>query len=525
MEKEKTAIAHEMAVQALKAIGMGVWRYYPQQEKLEWDEVCRGIYHWPQAAITFSQLMDAIHPDDLLSAQSVLYQKANLHPNEPAVMEYRFKSPAHKGYIWIRVTGRCFFNAEGQPELLTGTAVDVTAEKETAAAEGKRKEAELLSVGERFRQAFENAAVGVVIIDPQANIQMVNGAFCKMLGYTPEELYQVNVQDISHPEEMDANGEFIQLALKGEIPSFVLDKRYITKQGKAVWGRLSASLVRHDDGSPDVFISIIEDITDKVAARTEELKRSNMELQKANLSLRQSNHELEQYAYVASHDLQEPLRKIHVFTEMLRELPGLPDKADVLLSRITRSSERMSLLIRDLLEYSRLLQSENEFVAVDLNQVVDNVVSDFELSIAEKGAHVQVENLPVLRAIPLQMNQLFYNLFSNALKFTRPGTAPSVTISCRQVQRQQLTARELPSDAELWYEIRFTDNGIGFDPKYSSQIFEIFRRLHGVGEFQGAGIGLSLCRKIVQTHKGIIYPESEEGKGTAFYIILPVGQG
>lgn len=525
MEKEKTLIAQEMAAQALQAIGMGVWRYYPQQEKLEWDGVCRAIYQWPQAEITLTELMEAIHPDDLEPVYTALNKRAGMQPDEPVVMEYRFKSATHPHFIWIRVTGRCFFNRQGVPELYTGTAVNVTAEKEKAAAEGKRKEAELLSVGERFRQAFENAAVGVVIIDPQANIQMVNSAFCKMLGYTPEELYQVNVQDISHPEEADANQEFIKLALRGEIPSFVLDKRYITKQGKAVWGRLSASLVRHDDGSPDVFISIIEDITDKVAARTEELKRSNMELQKANLSLRQSNHELEQYAYVASHDLQEPLRKIHVFTEMLRELPGLPEKADVLLGRITRSSERMSLLIRDLLEYSRLLKPENEFAAVDLNQVLANVVSDFELSIAEKGAHILVGDMPVLNAIPLQMNQLFYNLFSNALKFSRPGNPPAITVSCREVNRQELTGKELPGDAEHWYEIRFADNGIGFDLKYAGQIFEIFRRLHGVGEFQGAGIGLSLCRKIVQTHKGIIYPESEEGKGTAFYIILPVGQG
>lgn len=525
MEKEKTLIAREMIMQALKAVGMGVWRYYPQQEKMELDEVCRGIYHWPGNEISLPQLLAAVHPDDLVPVYATLHNKAGVQPDEPVVLEYRFKNSAGSNYTWIRLTGRCFFNSNGLPELFTGTAADVTVEKEKATAEGKRKEAELLSVGERFRQAFENAAVGVVIIDPQANIQMVNSAFCKMLGYTAEELYQLNVRDISHPEEMGLNQEFIQLAIKGEIPSFVLDKRYITKQGRAVWGRLSASLVRHADGSPDVFISIIEDITDKVAARTEELKRSNMELQKANLSLRQSNHELEQYAYVASHDLQEPLRKIHVFTEMLRELPGLPEKADVLLTRITRSSERMSLLIRDLLEYSRLLQQENELVPVDLKQVLENVVSDFELSIAEKGAHIQIENMPVLTAIPLQMNQLFYNLFSNALKFSKPGHPPAITVSCRQVRRQELADKELPGDTEWWYEIRFADNGIGFDLKYSSQIFEIFRRLHGVGEFQGAGIGLSLCRKIVQNHKGIIYPESEEGKGTTFCIILPVGQG
>ena len=253
-----------------------------------------------------------------------------------------------------------------------------------------------------------------------------------------------------------------------------------------------------------------------VAQRTRDLEEMNKELER-------SNSELQQFAYVASHDLQEPLRKIMTFSDRLNGLRNiLPDQGKVLLNKIEDSSRRMTRLIDDLLDYSRISRSDGRFMKTDLNKVLKDVLQDFEVIISQKKATVSIDDLPVIAAIPVQMEQLFHNLLSNALKFTKPDAPPIITVTCRTITTEEMEKRITLTPNVPYVEIVFTDNGIGFPAEFSEQIFVIFQRLHDKKLYPGTGIGLALCNRIALNHGGEIFATSAENEGSEFHIYLPV---
>jgi PAS domain S-box-containing protein len=260
---------------------------------------------------------------------------------------------------------------------------------------------------------------------------------------------------------------------------------------------------------------IAEDLEKRVAERTRELKDSNA-------ALKRSNAELEQFAYIASHDLQEPLRKIKTYTgRLLEKNNGLLDEVSKsYFDKIISSTERMTGLIKDVLDYSRISNLDEKFVKTDLNRVMRDVTSDFDLLITEKNAAIECRSLPEIEAIPLQMHQLFGNLMSNALKFTIKGISPRINISSRNLTLEE--SAHMPDPGLAYCEIVFSDNGIGFQQEYSEQIFVIFQRLNERHKFSGTGIGLALCRKIASMHKGEIFAVSSENEGASFHVILPI---
>jgi light-regulated signal transduction histidine kinase (bacteriophytochrome) len=248
-------------------------------------------------------------------------------------------------------------------------------------------------------------------------------------------------------------------------------------------------------------------------------------LMKANENLERSNEELEQFAYIASHDLQEPLRKIQLFNTMLLEQPGLTDTANVYIEKVTASASRMTGLIKDLLEYSRLAQRDWQFEDTDLNTILKNVLTDYELLISQKGARLEIGLLPTIESIPFQMNQLFFNLIGNALKFTKRNTVPLIRITADKLTEDRKASIAQLHTANDYYEITISDNGIGFNQEYADKIFTIFQRLNEKSMYGGYGIGLALCRKIVANHSGIIYAQGQPKEGASFHFILPFKQG
>lgn len=258
----------------------------------------------------------------------------------------------------------------------------------------------------------------------------------------------------------------------------------------------------------------------KVHERTAELEQAKDDMEVINNKLMKSNRDLEQFAYVASHDLQEPLRKIHTFTEMAEKRSQDEEQQKLFFQKIKSSARRMSELITAVLNYSRLSRTAEEYVDIDLNTVVENIKTDFELLISEKNARIENEMLPVVKGIPLQMHQLCLNLISNALKFT--DHPPLIRISARQVSPAEMHISPDWNANGNYIELIFNDNGFGFDQQYADKIFTIFQRLHDKHSYAGTGIGLALCKKIVDNHNGFIAARSEVGNGSTFYIYLPV---
>jgi two-component system CheB/CheR fusion protein len=248
------------------------------------------------------------------------------------------------------------------------------------------------------------------------------------------------------------------------------------------------------------------------------------ELWQANLNLERMNAEMKQLAYIASHDLQEPLRKIITFSDLLKKNTGtqLDAKAKEQVEKIVESSLRMKQLVEDFMRYVNTEVSEKKFKPTDLNFILKDVLQDFDSVMTNSNAQVNGNHLPEISAVPVQMKQLFHNLISNSVKFKKKSVPPVINIDSRILPSKELGKYlKLRNNAD-YVEITFRDNGIGFGKKFSEQIFAIFQRLHEKEKYDGTGIGLALCRKIVHNHDGEIFAESSEGKGATFRIILPV---
>jgi signal transduction histidine kinase len=288
----------------------------------------------------------------------------------------------------------------------------------------------------------------------------------------------------------------------------------IRKNGSRFWGSIVITALHGSDGSVIGFSKVTRDLTER--------KNAEDQLNRYVSELEARNEELEQFTYIASHDLQEPLRKIQTFTDVIENNFHDEEIVKRYFKKINNSSQRMSDLIRSVLNYSRLARSENDRHETDLNEVLNSIFEDLELTISEKHARINAEKLPVINADAMQMWQLFFNLVANAIKFTERD--PVVNITYRKVDKSAIDFENEQPDAKVYHEIAIADNGIGFDQQYERVIFNMFQRLHNKHEYSGTGIGLALCRKIIENHNGFIQAKSEPGKGATFYIYLPVAE-
>lgn len=382
---------------------------------------------------------------------------------------------------------------------------------------------------EAFKSLISHSPIGIYVIQDRL-FKVVNPGFLNITGYSEEDLLGIDIFFLVSPEYRESVRQNAVQLLKGERPA-PYEYQFFTKNGETKW--VVETVISTNYQGRRATLGYFLEITERKLIE-EALRRANEELNESNRQLQmevaerrrteellelqaqelaRSNQELQSFAYIASHDLQEPLRKVVAFSDRLqtKEAANLSDLGKDYLCRMQNAAIRMGQLIEDLLVFSRVTTKAKPFQRIDLNEVVNEVLVDLEERIARLGAHIDVGPLPVVEAEPTQMRQLFQNLLANAMKFHRENISPVIYINCRNIDKATC-------------EIRVADNGIGMDQKYFDRIFKPFQRLHGKGVYKGTGIGLAICQKIVVRHGGTIKVDSAPRNGATFIITMPLFQ-
>ena len=411
---------------------------------------------------------------------------------------------------------------DGRNKLIVVVAEDVTDHRQYEKLLGE-KIALLQTQNEQMEAAESIYGYGSWISEiGDAPLIYSKGLF-HLLGISPEE-YPNNIvdnvlyQSLVVESEREKIIEAYRKALKNKEADFTVEHQIINRRNVLKHVILKSKLYYDEQGNLSHTMGVITDRS--------EIQAYQMELQRGIEALKKSNQELEQFAYVASHDLQEPLRKIIAFGERLSSKYGgvLGQDGNFYVERMTNASDRMQNMIQDLLTYSRVSRQTNTFENVNLEETIKQVMSDLELKIQEKNAIINVGQLPTLEAQPVKMYQLLQNLLTNALKFTKTNVNPVISVKSEVASGSDIKENLKLIPGTKYYKITVSDNGIGFDNEYAEKIFTLFQRLHGRSEYEGTGLGLAICQKIVQAHRGQITASGILDVGTSFTIFLPVVQ-
>jgi PAS domain S-box-containing protein len=437
---------------------------------------------------------EMIHPDDRSNAVESLVKARQECGKYSAKYRFRTKSG---GYIYVEDEGMFLPDESGEAYKMLGVMKDISARI--------KYENEIMESEEKFRSLSEQSLLGLAILQ-DGMVKYLNDAFARINGYSRQEIIGWTYEDFySHVEPVDA-----EMMKKGsderKMKSGDQQKNYQFRlksgSGRIKWIDVYVRTIIYG-GRPADFITQA-DITN--------LKETEEKLNRTINELKNSNTELEQFAYVASHDLQEPLRMVSSYVQLIKKRyeGRLGTDADDFIRFAVDGADRMQHLIRDLLAYSRVGISKKEPGPVAMENVVRTAMSNMEMLLKETGATVSFSGLPVINADELQMVQLAQNLMSNSIKFRKKETPPVL----------QISAERRPGE----WVFKFSDNGIGIDGRYYDKIFIIFQRLHGKSEYPGTGIGLAICKKIVESYGGFIRVDSTEGEGTSFYFSVPDGK-
>lgn len=497
----------------IEASSLGVWEYDMKTGESIVSERCFEIFGpHNRSQLTVDDLIARFHSNDSESIKDAykssfetgkLYYEANFKGDDGSTR-------------WIEVNGKVFFDSQKNAEKIVGTIRDITDEKNFHKL--------LLEREEKFRLLADSMPQLVWTSDKEGNLDYYNKTVFAYSGLTLEKFLNEGWLQIVHPDDKEENirawNDSIQ---SGE--DFHFEHRLRKKDGTYRW-QLSRAIPQIDDqGNIKMWVGSSTDIQEQIEF-TEELEKQvndrTRELHEKNDDLEKMNKELQSFAYISSHDLQEPLRKIQTFSSLLLEdeYLNMSDRGKDMFERMQKAAQRMQTLIQDLLLYSRTNTQQRVFNQTSLVSIVDEVKEYLKEELQNKDVKLDLTVSCDVSVIRFQFRQLLLNLISNSIKFSDPSRGLHINIDCEMVNSDVLEFTNTTSE-QLFSHIRFTDNGIGFDQKYNEKIFDVFQRLHGKNEYAGTGIGLAIVKKIVDNHRGYIRATGKQGLGATFDIYLP----
>lgn len=517
-------------IEAQALAHIGSWEWDVINNKIEWsDELYRIFGLDPKNfELSYESYLGYIHEDDRDYLNSTIQQAFKDHQSYH--FTHRIICPDGK-IKFIKATGKVFTNKQGVTIRMAGTAQDIS--------EQQKNIAELKASENRFFKIFDSNPVPMALSEIKTNrIKHVNTLFCSTFGYTKEEVIGKTSEELKliGPKEYERVIAYIFRYLEEkrsleEVQSLSIDDteqllmklkqtdamkdfevQFTRKSGEVFPAIVSFEIIRLN--SERFIVNSYQDISER--KRAEEL------LKKQNEQLEKMNKELQSFTYISSHDLQEPLRKIQTFAGHIveTEFKNLSERGKDYFSRMHNAADRMQTLIQDLLALSHANTFKGKFELTNLNDIIASVTSELAEMDKINGAIIDVEELGQVKIIPFQFQQLFFNLFSNSLKFSKAGLPPRISITSKVIKGDTLQ-REGIRAGDNYLHISFKDNGIGFKEEFTEKIFEVFQRLHGRDQYPGTGIGLAIVKKIVENHNGFISASSELDKGTTFNIYIP----
>ncbi len=497
---------------AIDASELGTWDLNPKTNKFTANSRLKEWFGLePNEEIDLSLAIDIVAEKDRQQvtnalAEALKYQSGGSFDIECTIVNARTKEERV-----VRAKGKAAFNEKNEAERLNGTLQDITAE--AIAREQNQK----LSV------LVENSVDLMAILKMDGKNSYINKAGKNLLGIDESaDITEIPISDFHTPEQF----AFVASEI---IPSVMSKGRwagqFAIKNGKT--GEiipLYNNCHRIDNertGEPIGIGTVMRDMRNELNARQkleEQVKERTKELQKLNEELERKNKDLASFAFVSSHDLQEPLRKINTFISRIEEDASLSEKNIAYFGKIKTSAYRMQTLINDLLTFSRTNTNEGQFAVCDLNEIISELRKEFHDKLENIHGRISYQDLPCIMGISFQLNQLFTNLILNSIKFAREDQHLLIRIS-GDIVHTGLPG--MPEKHAGFYRISFSDNGIGFDPQYNDRIFEVFQRLHSKDKYQGTGIGLAICKKIMENHRGFISAEGTD-RGASFYLYFPM---
>jgi PAS domain S-box-containing protein len=428
--------------------------------------------------------------------------------------------------FWGNVTITALHDQQGNIMGFSKVTRDLT-ERKIAEDKASNLVEELRQVNEQLRGSEERYQrmisevqdYAIILLDPSGNVQNWNNGAHLIKGYSANEIIGRSFK-IFYPKEDQASGLPDQLLSEALRTGRVVHEGWrVRKDGSRFWGSVVITALHNQHGDLIGFSKVTRDLTERKLAE-DALKTTAAQLDLKNKTLARLNDELASFTNIASHDLKEPLRKIQMFAGRMKDLATDPTKVQEYLEKVTTTTGRMQELIEDLLSYSEVSEEGNTLEEVNLNAVISAVMTDLEVLINEKHAEIDTGKLPIVKGVRHQLHQLFLNLISNAVKFSRPDVTPIVTIQSKVIKGPDIPG-QIANGTNHYFNITVKDNGIGFDSQHANRIFEPFFRLHSKSAYRGSGLGLAIVAKIVKNHHGIVNAESEQGSGSAFNIYLP----